>query len=314
MHAEPFFFCQNLEPHDTYLWLVDSGASRTVVSEHALQVYKVLRVRQLEKPIQFRTASGEQVGIDRECMLEVFFPTYIEFEDHDKSKMIRYEVRSVIGPVEHNLLSVHSLTRMGATFQFGPESSSIQVYDIRRIDCNIWANVPWIRAHRRKGRGSSGSSSRDIEMEHSLTQETWSDSSPSQQGSKSPISPDTSFRMSELPSKPRSPKPHMPRTNHVKVLKFSDKPEVHEFEPNPRISSVQEVSSHASASTERAHEDHPLPVSGELADGDSINPEPKAPAHYQQLSKKAETELSLHRRRGHIPFDNRCVHVSEADP
>ena len=148
-------------------------------------------------------------------MLEVFFPTYIEFEDHDKSKMIRYEVRSVTGPVEHNLLSVHSLTRMGATFQFGPESCSIQVSDIRRIDCNIWANVPWIRAHRRKGRGSSGSSSGDIEKEHSLTQETWPDSSPSQQGSKSPISPDTSFRMSELPSKPCSPKPHM--VVHAKV-------------------------------------------------------------------------------------------------
>ena len=191
MHAEPFFFCQSLDAHDPYLWLVDSGASRTVVSEQALQVYKVLRVRHLEKPIKFRTASGEQVEIDRQCMLEVFFHTFIEFDDHDKSKLIRYEVRSVIGPVEQNLLSVDSLTRMGATFQFGPDSCSIRVSDIRRMDCNVWANVPWIRAHRRKGRGSSGSSSGDVDMEHSLTQDTWSDSSPS------PVSPETPFRLSD---------------------------------------------------------------------------------------------------------------------
>ena len=39
-------------------------------------------------------------------MLEVYFPTIIEHDDHDKTKLVRYEIRAVVGPVEHNLLSV----------------------------------------------------------------------------------------------------------------------------------------------------------------------------------------------------------------
>ena len=72
--VSPFFICQSTEDHDPFLWLVDSGASRTVVSAHALKAYKVIRERELQSPIQFRTASGEQVAIGRECMLEVFSP------------------------------------------------------------------------------------------------------------------------------------------------------------------------------------------------------------------------------------------------
>ena len=138
---EPFFMCQNLHDHDPHLWLVDSGASRTVVSAQALKVYRVLRERDMTTPINFRTTSGEQVAIERECMLEVFFPTMIEHEDGEKVKIVRYEIRAVIGQVEHNLLSVHGLTRMGATFTFGPNSCSIQIADIRRMSCEIWANA-----------------------------------------------------------------------------------------------------------------------------------------------------------------------------
>ena len=135
-------------------------------------------------PIQFRTASGEQVGISKECMLEVFFPTLIEYDDHEKAKLIRYEVRAVIGPVEHNLLSVHSLTRMGATFEFGPDDCLIRVSDIRRMQRTIWASVPWVRAHCRKHRTKH----EDVDMEHAHMFEVWSESSPSNQGSQSPMS------------------------------------------------------------------------------------------------------------------------------
>ena len=65
----------------------------------------------------------------------------IEHEDGEKAKVFRYEIRAIVGPVEHNLLSVHGLTRMGATFTFGPNSCSIQIADIRRMSCEIWANA-----------------------------------------------------------------------------------------------------------------------------------------------------------------------------
>lgn len=84
-------------------------------------------------------------------MLEVFFPTLIEQEDGETTKIVRYEICAMIGPVEHNLLSVHGLTRAGATFSFGPDRCTIHITDTRRMDCEIWdKNVPCARAHRKR--------------------------------------------------------------------------------------------------------------------------------------------------------------------
>ena len=236
------------------------------------------------------------------------------YDDREKSKLVRYEVRAVIGPVEHNLLSVHSLTRMGATFEFGPETCSIRVSDIRRMQCSIWANVPWLQAHHRRGRSSS---KEDVEMQAQIV-EPWSDTSPSNQGSRSPksrskitVSQDTSFRF----------EPNMPRTsNHVKMLQFADSPEVFSYEPNP-----EEPNHIPSAENDRPMSLHlkaesvdlvdiPLPDPGDMEE--RHDPETSgsgaAPASYEQLSRKVELELSLHRRRGHLPFDNRCSHCQKS--
>ena len=296
--------------HDPYVWLVDSGASRTVVSIEVLSAYRVLRERNLTSPIHFRTASGEEVHIGHECMLEVLFPTIVEFDDQEKSKLARYEIRAVVGPVEHNLLSVFSLTRLGATFEYGPDGCHIRIGDMRRMDCEIWANVPWLRAHRKKNRGRD----QDVEMGSSLGRlsEAWSesDSSP-KKGSEDPSNlPKASvrgpFRLSPETTV-RSPS----KTQHAKVLKFNDQPEVQTFEiavhePNtdlrcPNESSVLHML------------DQPLPAPGELDIDDSEGPESSSgDASFQNFSRKIEIELTLHRRRGHLPFDRRCSHCARS--
>ena len=178
--ARPFFICQNMDASDPMLWLVDSGASRTVISTEALSAYRVLRERKLSCPIHCRTASGEQVHIDHECMLEVSFPNIIEHDDHDRTKLVKYEIRAVVGPVEHNLLSVSGLTRLGATFVYGPDHCHIRVGEIRRLDCEIWSSVPWIRAQHRKHRGKD----HDIEITQSLALEPWVNESSDYEASK----------------------------------------------------------------------------------------------------------------------------------
>ena len=66
-------------------------------------------------------------------------------------------------------------------------------------------------------------------------------------------------------------------------------------------------------------DDHPLPASGDVDEpmgpipredhpSDSAQIQATEPASYQQLSRKIEKELVLHRRRGHTPFDSRCDH------
>ena len=296
-----------------------------MVSAQALKVYRVLRERDMTTPINFRTASGEQVSIERECMLEVFFPTMIEHEDGEKVKVVRYEIRAVIGPVEHSLLSVHGLTRMGATFTFGPNSCSIQIADIRRMSCEIWANVPWVRAHRRRGKDRKG----DVDMEEAQVFEAWSDQSPSSQGGKSPSqssisspSKDTTYRTSSSAISFFGTTSKSTHTGHAKVLQFDDEPEIHEFEPNTmssKPSKLHESWPNALICAGSISDDHPLPALGDV--DEPMDPVPKEdhapdsaqiqaaePASYQQLSRKIEKELVLHRRRGHIPFDSRCDH------
>ena len=337
--AQPFFICQNMQSADPYLWLVDSGASRTVVSLDSLSAYKVLRERTLATPIQFRTASGEQVQIDHECMLEVSFPTTIEHDECDRNKLVKYEIRAVVGPVEHNLLSVCSLTKLGATFVFGPDQCHIRVIDIRRLDCEIWANVPWIRAQQRKPRGRD----QDVEMKGKLTMDTWTsedlddhesrkralsawfnnkplsetakdESSDGQTPSSSHgKSPKVSFFVSATQSKGSMSQGMS--SGHVKVLKFEDHPEIKTFEVEPKANTNEP--NHRVTSQDHGFlnaADHPLPAPGDLEDAierphDGKEPcPPSEVTRYPEFSKKVDRELSLHRRRGHIPFDSRCVH------
>ena len=315
--ATPFFICSNIEPQDPLLWLVDSGASRTVVSSDALQTYKVLRERTLQSPMQFRTASGEQVQIDHECMLEVFFPTTIEYDDWETQKIIRYEIRAVIGPVEHNLLSVSSITKMGATFSYGPEGCSIRVSDLRRMECEIWASVPWLRAHKRKTRAKDS----DVEMTDSFA--SWSDESPmngQQKGmSSTGFSIEESSKSDGTSSTQTTTSKSILRSHHVKALQFSSEPEVKYFEPNTMSCPTDPPIRYVKALEDRV--DHPLPpVPGD--DGDPHNPsksEPgrdqivqAEPASYDRFKKKIESELSMHRRRGHVPYDSRCVHCQRS--
>ena len=41
--CEPFFICESQDMHAPHLWLVDSGASKTVISIESLSAYRVLR-------------------------------------------------------------------------------------------------------------------------------------------------------------------------------------------------------------------------------------------------------------------------------
>jgi hypothetical protein len=57
-----FFACTYVtyvhNPEPQY-WLVDSGASRTVIADSALGQYKILKERTLEEPLLFHTDAGE---------------------------------------------------------------------------------------------------------------------------------------------------------------------------------------------------------------------------------------------------------------
>ena len=121
-------------------WLVDSGASRSVISSRLIEQYHIVRERVLDNPLTFSTASGEHMQIDREvqvrCQLEV----------HRNNRIVRQVVvlRVLVADVQHNLLSTSQMTRMGWSVHFNPNETTIELNG-STIHPMMWAGVPWVK-------------------------------------------------------------------------------------------------------------------------------------------------------------------------
>ena len=123
--SNAFLHSIRMECDEPGYWLVDSGASRSVIHPEALKHYRVLRERLLQPPLSFSTADGNQVTCEREVFIEVNLP-YVEEEtcsekgpSDSKTRWTRFEVRATVGPVTHNLLAVSQLARSGNSFVLG---------------------------------------------------------------------------------------------------------------------------------------------------------------------------------------------------
>ena len=234
-------------------WLVDTGASRSVISESALGSYHISKDRSLNPPLLFRTASGQEVSTDREVIVEVWFKTHDV--DDGSERLMKFELRAVVGPVEHNLLSVCQMTRAGHSFFASASECCIYVGETKQLSCEMWSGVPWLHAKIKGSKSPTKSSLKksnihDMEVDSIVS----TDSSPS-------------------------------RTSQLKALRFL-----------------------TPLSDDDDGGDFPLPdAGGELGD-DEVGDGSALSSDLPKLQKRVETELALHRRRGHIPFDSRCSH------
>ena len=148
-----FFLKSNLEEVSLQnWWLLDSGASRSVVSEKFLPSYHVERERNLEPPLTFSTASGEKVSITREVLIRVDLKT-----DYGNTKPVL--MRCLVSSVEHSLISLYGMSRQGWSFRITPEICEITFKDVR-LSPIIWANCPWLQSAESGGDGMSGASRR----------------------------------------------------------------------------------------------------------------------------------------------------------
>ena len=296
-----------MEP--TY-WLVGTRASRTVMSDDAVKMYKVLRERNLEEPLVFYTANAEEVRISREVFIEVFFKV-VDF--NGRSRLQRFELRAAVGPVQHNLIGVAQMVRTGASLEFNHEGCKIFVSEFSHIDCHIWCGVPWIEAKVSKSRRKSYEDF--ISMDASpdgmqLDSTVFSDNSPCSRNSNARAS----SKFSDSPVSTSSNRSVLKST----TLKFNDVVEYSDgqsfLKPTVDLNREEEVGEMPlpeiqpdepmqPEESEVGDSDRPLPGPHELAVDDDSDP---AVHDYRNLRKKDHIELELHRRRGHFPFDARC--------
>ena len=124
-------------------WLLDSGASRSVISTRFINQYQVVRERNLEVPLGFTTASGEAMSISREaqvrCQLEVMRGQRIM-----KQTVI---LRVLVAEVQHNLLSTNQMQRMGWQIVFSPDDGISCELRGAVVHPIVWAGVPWIKIY-----------------------------------------------------------------------------------------------------------------------------------------------------------------------
>lgn len=99
-------------------WLLDSGASRSVLSSKWVHQYNIIKERTLQEPLKFSTASGELVSIDREVHCKCLLETYRQGRLVKQATVLR----ALVADVQHNLLSTSQMVRMGWTVTFSPES------------------------------------------------------------------------------------------------------------------------------------------------------------------------------------------------
>ena len=136
------FFMSSVEsPMDlSSWWLIDSGASRSVLSTSFVNKYEIVKERKLVPPLRFTTASGETMEIDR----EVFCKLPLSFYEHNVIVQRQVTVRALVAPVQHNLLSVYQMSRQGWTFLMRKELCSLSLGQMTYYPL-IWASCPWIK-------------------------------------------------------------------------------------------------------------------------------------------------------------------------
>ena len=128
---------------DAGFWLLDSGASRSVINKSFLQFYKILRRRLLDEPLTFSTASGEEMVVTTEVIVEAHF--WVQDGPHGRASKRPFELRCLVSEVQHNLLSMFQVCRQGFKCEMTEEGCRVSYGDFQ-FGVDMFGNVPWLTA------------------------------------------------------------------------------------------------------------------------------------------------------------------------
>ena len=131
-------------PSDLHWWLIDSGASASVVSSRFLRHYEVVKNQVLGPATGpgFSSASGETIHPTSLVCLKAFFRLTSK-EDPSDTMLKECLVSAFVADVPNNVLSVGSLLRKG--WSLSSSGSELEVcYGGYNLDLVTWQNVPWI--------------------------------------------------------------------------------------------------------------------------------------------------------------------------
>ena len=130
--------CQEADSQGSHFWLIDSGASNSVIAERFLDQYKIVKEESVSHLGQFVIPNGQTIRMKRAVVIEANFWV-------NNGHLVRCHIHCVVAQIQHNVLSSGQLLRCGwkpdsidSKFSFYHESGK------QRLCVEIWCNCPWL--------------------------------------------------------------------------------------------------------------------------------------------------------------------------
>ena len=136
---------------DCTWWLLDSGASVTVLSKSNFVAYAAEWSGDDTGLDRFSAANGSSVSMHGKANVSVFMCLWDRAKDVDIWKKAR--LSTLVGETRHNILSTTTLCKLGWSFSQGVDGAWL-VHDASGFhahEVTIFAGCPWVRLHPHAG-------------------------------------------------------------------------------------------------------------------------------------------------------------------
>ena len=146
----PFVFPllpQLSEEADATWWLLDSGASTTVLAESSVYVFRpTMKGGSALDLDSFRAANGSRVSMSGQADLDMYL---LLADSCGNQKWKQAHMKVMVGQIRHNVLSVTALAHSGWQFCQGPDGFELSVPSagLHAVETGYFANCPWVRLH-----------------------------------------------------------------------------------------------------------------------------------------------------------------------
>ena len=145
-----FPLLSHLSESDSSWWLLDSGASTTVLSEKFAGDYGVDVSSMSSKDSPFRAANGTPVKMLGKAEVDVGVIMVDEWGDSRVKRPAK--LRALVGNIQHNIISATTLCKTGWQFWQGEDWCELinSVSGEKATEVGFFAGCPWIRLHSKR--------------------------------------------------------------------------------------------------------------------------------------------------------------------
>ena len=127
---------------DSSWWLLDSGASATVLAERFATCYGVTKKSGGHNGDQFKAANGTAVNMSGRA--EVGVKVVMVDEWGNQRSQRNAQLKAMVGDIQHNIISTTSLCKAGWEFWQGDTWLNSETKELVRL-LGYFAGCPWIR-------------------------------------------------------------------------------------------------------------------------------------------------------------------------